>query len=267
MTTVHTLASGSSGNAVLLSSGNTHIMVDAGISCRRITTALKLLGLTAADLDAALITHTHTDHIAGLQVLLKKTAFPVLGSGRTCRELEYRMAGISHRLQPLELMESFCLGCCTVTAFPTSHDAAGSCGYRLDTPDGDVGILTDTGFVTPEAREVLCGVDMAVLETNHDVEAVRSGPYPYYLKNRILGTEGHLCNEDAAAFAAELVQSGPKELILAHLSEENNTPAMARSAVERAMSAIGAQPVVSVAPRHELSCAHIVTHREALCRK
>ena len=161
MTTVHTLASGSSGNAVLLSSGNTHILVDAGISCRRITTALSFLGLTAADLDAALITHTHTDHIAGLQVLMKKTAFPVLGAGRTCRELEYRMAGISHRLQPLELMESFCLGCCTVTAFPTSHDAAGSCGYRLDTPDGDVGILTDTGFVTPEAREVLCGVDRA----------------------------------------------------------------------------------------------------------
>ena len=112
MTTVHTLASGSSGNALLLSSNETHILVDAGISCRRITTALKTLGLTASDLDAVLITHTHTDHIAGLQVLMKRTEFPVLASGRTCRELEYRMAGVSNRLQPLELMESMLLGGC-----------------------------------------------------------------------------------------------------------------------------------------------------------
>lgn len=267
MTTVHTLASGSSGNALLLSSNETHILVDAGISCRRITTALKTLGLTASDLDAVLITHTHTDHIAGLQVLMKRTEFPVLASGRTCRELEYRMAGVSNRLQPLELMESMLLGGCAITAFPTSHDAAGSCGYRLDTAGGSMGVLTDTGYVTPEAREVLPGVDLAVLETNHDVEAVRSGPYPYYLKRRILGSEGHLCNEDAAAFAAQLVESGAGELILAHLSEENNTPAMARNAIERAMNAIGAAPAVSVAPRHDLSCAHILTHREAPCRK
>ena len=267
MTTVHTLASGSSGNALLLSSNETHILVDAGISCRRITTALKTLGLTASDLDAVLITHTHTDHIAGLQVLMKRTEFPVLACGRTCRELEYRMAGVSNRLQPLELMESMLLGGCAITAFPTSHDAAGSCGYRLDTAGGSMGVLTDTGYVTPEAREVLPGVDLAVLETNHDVEAVRSGPYPYYLKRRILGSEGHLCNEDAAAFAAQLVESGAGELILAHLSEENNTPSMARNAIERAMNAIGATPVVSVAPCHDLSCAHILTHREAPCRK
>ena len=267
MTTVHTLASGSSGNALLLSSGATHILVDAGISCRRITTALKALGLAASDLGAVLITHTHTDHIAGLQVLMKRTEFPVFASGRTCRELDYRMAGISNRLQPLELMEPMRLGGCTVTAFPTSHDAAGSCGYRLDTADGSMGILTDTGYVTPEAQEVLPGVDLAVLETNHNVETLRSGPYPYYLKRRILGTEGHLCNEDAAEFAAQLVESGAGELILAHLSEENNTPAMARNAVKRAMNAIGAAPLISVAPRHDLSPAHILTHREAPCRK
>ena len=264
MTTLHTLASGSSGNAALVSCGGVHILVDAGISCRRITSSLRTLGLTPDALSAVLITHTHTDHIAGLQTLLKQGDFPVLASGRTCRELEYRIAGIAPRLQSVELMAPLSLRGCTVTAFPTSHDAAGSCGYRLECTTAAVGVLTDTGYVTSQAREVLPGVDLMVLETNHDVETLRSGPYPYYLKRRILGQEGHLSNEDAAAFAAELVQSGTRELILAHLSQENNTPAMALSAVARAMDAIGASPAVSVAPRHTLSAAHTVVHREGI---
>ena len=265
LTTVHTLASGSSGNALLFSCGDTHILVDAGISCRRIAASLKELGLGFDDLDGLLITHCHSDHISGLQTLLKRSSFSIFGSGRTCRELEYRLAGIGARLEALPIMQGCSLGGCTVTAFPTSHDSPGSCGYRLDGPTGSLGILTDTGYVTEEAREVLPGVQMAVLETNHDVEAVRSGPYPYYLKARILGSEGHLCNEDAAAFAVELAQRGTSEFILAHLSQENNTPAQARNAVERAMNGAGLSPILSVAPRHELSCAHVI--QEAVCRK
>ena len=180
MTTVHTLASGSSGNALLLSCGTTHLLVDAGISCRRITTALREIGVAPEALTAILITHTHADHISGLQVLLKKTTCPVRAFGRTCRELEYRLTGITDRLLPMEAAIRYTLGSCTVTAFPTSHDAPGSCGYRFDTADGSVGLMTDTGFVTQEAADILPGVDLAVLESNHDVEAVRSGPYPYY---------------------------------------------------------------------------------------
>ena len=265
--TLHTIASGSEGNCLLINCGDTHILVDAGISTRRITTALKAIGLGVEDLDALLITHAHSDHISGLQTLLKKSTFPILASGRTCRELDYRLAGIRHRLQELPGMEAVGLGACTVIGFPTSHDAPGSFGYRLESNEGSLGILTDTGYVTPEAREILLGVDTAVLETNHDVEAVRSGPYPYYLKARILGREGHLCNEDAAEFAAELAEKGTSELILAHLSQENNTPAMARNAVERALSARGLSPLDSVAPRSELSGAHIIRRQEAVCRK
>ena len=267
MTTVHTFASGSSGNALLFSCGTTHILVDAGISCRRISTALKALGLSLGDLDALLITHTHTDHTAGLATMARHTAFPLLASPRTCRTLEARIDGLRGRLRELSMLEPFSLGPCTVTPFPTSHDAPGSCGFRLDSPEGSAGILTDTGFVTEEARQVLSGVDLAVLEANHDVETLRSGPYPYYLKSRILGAEGHLCNEDAARFAVELVRQGASELILAHLSRENNTPAMAFSAVERALSAAALAPVLSVAPRDTLSGIHIITSREALCRK
>jgi phosphoribosyl 1,2-cyclic phosphodiesterase len=266
LTTVHTLSSGSSGNSLLLSCGSTHLLVDAGISCRRITTSLRELGLNPEDLTAILITHTHTDHISGLQVLLKRTVCPVRGFGRTCRELDFRLAGIHDRLQPMDPCTPYVLGNCTVTAFPTVHDAPGSCGYRFDTTDGSVGLMTDTGYVTEEAADILPGVDLAVLESNHDVEAVRSGPYPYYLKQRILGDYGHLRNEDAARFAVALAEAGASEIILAHLSQENNTPAMARNAVETALSAAGLAPALSVAPRDCLSTSHTVCRR-GICRK
>lgn len=304
MTTVHTLASGSSGNALLLSCGDTRLLVDAGISCRRITAGLRELGLAPEDLDAVLITHTHTDHIAGLQTLLKHTAFPIFATARTGRGLACRLAGIEDRLLDLPLCRPISLGRCTVTAFPTSHDAPGACGFRFDAEDGGVGVLTDTGYVTDEAADILPGVDLAVLEANHDIETLRSGPYPYYLKQRILGAEGHLSNEDAARFAVTLARAGASELVLAHLSKENNTPAMARNAVEIALAAAGLAPALaphipagsaeggtsetgdgstgsaaardskassvgprlSVAPRDGLSEAHMISRR-ALCRK
>ena len=266
MTTVHTLASGSSGNALLVSCGATHLLVDAGISCRRITTSLAALGLGLDDLDALLITHTHSDHITGLQTLLKKSIFPILSSGRVGRELAYRLAGVEPRFQEMAFCRQIQVGCLAVTAFPTSHDAPGSCGFRLDGPDGSMGVLTDTGYVTQEAADILPGIDLAVLEANHDVEALRSGPYPYYLKKRILSSQGHLCNEDAARFAVTLAEAGASEIVLAHLSRENNTPAMARNAVETALSAAGLFPTLSVAPRDSLGECHTVSRR-AVCKK
>lgn len=266
MTTVHTLASGSSGNAALVSCGSTHLLVDAGISCRRITAGLASLGLGLDDLDALFITHTHSDHIAGLQTLLKKSCFPVISSGRVGRELAYRLAGLEARFQEIELCKQFQIGCMTATAFPTSHDAPGSCGYRFDGVKGSAGILTDTGYVTQEAAEILPGVDLAVLECNHDVEALRSGPYPYYLKKRILGSQGHLSNEDAARFAVTLAKAGATEIVLAHLSKENNTPAMALNAVGSALSAAELSAVLSVAPRDCLSEAYPAVRR-VVCRR
>ena len=249
MTTVHTLASGSSGNAALFSCGGVHLLIDAGISCRRITTALKTLGLAPEALSAILITHTHTDHIAGLEVLLKKTDCPVLATPRTCRELRYRLPVSAGRFTELE--GSAEIGETVITPVPTSHDAPGSCGWRLD---------------TPEAAALLPGVDFAILEANHDVETLRSGAYPYYLKQRILGTEGHLCNEDAAAFAVTLAEHGAGEIVLAHLSRDNNTPAMALNAVSAALSAAGLAPALSAAPRDVTGPCHTVVRR-AVCRK
>lgn len=266
MTTLHTLSSGSSGNALLLSCGESHILLDAGISCRRITAALGELGLRPENLTAILITHTHADHIAGLQTLLKRCSAPVFATSRAARDLGWRLPGTEARLSSLEPGTSRQIGDFLVTSFPTSHDAPGSCGFRLDTSDGSAGVLTDTGYVTDEAADVLAGVDLAVLEANHDIETLCSGPYPYYLKQRILGIQGHLSNADAACFAVSLAEDGAAEIVLAHLSRENNTPAMAQAAVEAALSAAGLAPLLSVAPRDSLGPAHVICRRN-VCKR
>ena len=262
MTELHTLASGSSGNALLLSRDGTHLLLDAGISCRRITASLRELGVEVSDLDGIFITHAHSDHISGMQTLLKRTAAPVYASARACRELCCRMADAEDRLRPCN--DGVTVGGWAVTPFSTSHDSPGSAGFRFDSADGSVGVLTDTGYVTDEARAALAGTDLLVLEANHDVDTLRSGPYPYYLKRRILGSEGHLSNDDAAVFAKEMAAQGTREIVLAHLSRENNTPVMAYDAVARRLAQTDV--VVSVAPRDCPGEAHILTGG-VLCRR
>jgi phosphoribosyl 1,2-cyclic phosphodiesterase len=249
LTTVHTLASGSSGNAALICCGATRLLLDAGISCRRITAALRALGTEPADLSAILITHTHSDHISGLATIVKNWDVPICASAETARGIAYRVAGAERLLRPFAWGQTLHIGSAEVTPFPTSHDAPGSAGYRL----GDAGVLTDTGYVTPAARETLLGVPVLVLEANHDVDRLRAGPYPYYLKARILSDEGHLSNDAAAAFAAESAAAGTREIVLAHLSQENNTPALALEAVSAALAAAGLQRRLCVAPRGEAS--------------
>ena len=266
MTTLHTLASGSSGNALLVSCGQTHLLIDAGISCRRIANSLQTLGLSLQDLTAILVTHTHSDHISGLQTMLKKIAVPILSTAAACNDLLYRLPASAAHLRSLPLCQGIPVGDCTVTAIPTSHDAPGSCGYRLDMQSGSIGVLTDTGYITEEAAILLPGIDLAVLESNHDPEALDCGPYPYYLKQRVAGRYGHLSNGDAARFAVQLAQAGASQIILAHLSHENNSPAMAHYTTETALSAAGLTSQLSVAPRDHLSEAYILSGRTP-CKK
>ena len=262
MLTVHTLASGSEGNCLLLSGGGVHLLVDAGISARRIAGALGELGLTPQDLSAICVTHSHSDHVSGLATIVKRWDVPILATAPCGRQLAYRVAGLEAKLRTIETGGGFPIGEITVTAFPTSHDAPGSCGFRFDA----LGVLTDSGYVTEEAAGTLAGVSLLLLEANHDVETLRSGAYPYYLKQRILGTEGHLCNEDTAAFAVTLAEHGAGEIVLAHLSRDNNTPAMALNAVSAALSAAGLAPALSAAPREVTGPCHTVVRR-AVCRK
>ena len=244
-----TFSSSSSGNAALLSCGGTHLLVDAGISYARIRSGLGELGLSVEDLTAVFITHAHGDHTAGLATFLKRHRdIPIRCSEETARQLCYRFAGIDQVLVPFPLGGRVPAGCCTVTSVPTSHDTPGSTGYRFDTPEGSVGLLTDTG-VLPASARCLLGVDLLVLEANHDVDTLLSGSYPYALKDRVLGERGHLSNETAARFACAAARSGTRQILLAHLSRENNTPQMALNTVGRALEAAGFTGSLSVAPR------------------
>jgi phosphoribosyl 1,2-cyclic phosphodiesterase len=263
LTTLHTFASGSEGNCALLSCGGTHLLLDAGISRRRIARSLAQLELSLSDVAGLLITHEHSDHICGVTTLTKYDRLPIYALPGTARQLACRIAGTEALLHSIS--QPFELGDFRVTPFSTSHDAAQSAGFRFDCADGSVGLLTDTGYVTDAAKQALTGVDLLVLESNHDVETLRSGPYPYPLKERILGQRGHLSNEAAADFAVQMALSGTSAFVLAHLSRENNTPVMALNTVERKLSAAGFAPRLCVAPRGEVSEAYQL--ERCVCRK
>ena len=259
MLTVHSIASGSEGNSLLVSAGGTHILVDAGISARRITAALLSLGLTPGDIAGVLVTHEHSDHTAGLATLTKQYRLPLYASGGTAGALCARIPHAADVLHLLPRQGVLTLGDAQVTVFPTSHDAAESIDFRFDCGGAALGVLTDTCCVTPEAEQALQGVDLLVLESNHDEDWLLSGPYPYYLKQRILGNRGHLSNDAAAALAQRMASAGTRQFVLAHLSRENNTPERARQTMARALA--GLDVSVTVAPRAELSGPYIAEVR------
>ena len=255
MLEVCTLASGSSGNCLLVRGGGSQVLVDAGISCRRIVSALRELGVDPRALDGVLITHEHSDHIAGLATLTKQYRLPVYASRGTGWELCRRIAFLEDLLRPFEPGEAFQAGELEAVSFPTSHDAAQSVGYVLSHGEKRAAVATDLGYVTPEVERAVRGADLLVCEANHDVEWLQSGPYPYYLKARILGDRGHLSNEAGAELAWTAVEGGARTVVLAHLSHENNTPQRAhevvRALLERRGAAVGRDVILEVAPRSE----------------
>ena len=235
MLLLHTLASGSEGNCLLVRHGDAALLVDAGISLRRIKAGLSDLGLTMDHIQGILLTHSHSDHVCALATLVKHHPTPLYATAGTAGAVE-RKLGALPQLHTLAPDARFTIRVC-----------------RIDAPSGSVGILTDTGYVTQAAAEVLTGAELLVLESNHDPETLRSGPYPPYLKERILGRQGHLSNDDAAAFAVEMARRGTRQILLAHLSRENNTPAMALETVRRALRWAELDTAVAVAPRSGVS--------------
>ena len=249
-----TLASGSTGNAALVSCGDTHILLDAGVSAKRISDGLRALGVTPAQLSAILITHEHSDHVNGLRVLTKKVEVPIYATGPTCREWyrKNRSGEVRDLFRELAAGTGIQIGSMWAESFPTPHDAAGSVGWSIAGGGARMVLCTDLGHVTGEVCRAVEGCDLLVCETNHDEDWVRSGPYPYYLKRRILGDYGHLSNEAGAELAAFAVERGTKTVVLAHLSRQNNTPAHAYETVSLRLLAMGCDPErdisLSVAP-------------------
>ena len=249
----YTIASSSAGNASLVCHEDTHILIDAGVSCRRITQSLAVLNLTLEDIDAILITHEHIDHVRALGTLQKKCAVPLYASRGTAAALDYP----AERVHAFAPGDAFTVGSLRALPFRTSHDARESVGYRIESGDGSLAVLTDTGCITDEAHDLALGADTLLLEANHDVELLTTGPYPYPLKRRILGEYGHLSNEAAAEFAVECVRAGTSDILLAHLSGENNTPDLAEYAVGRALQTRGLSVRLAAAPRDTISEVHI----------
>ncbi len=251
MTYFCTLASGSSGNCAVYVNRRQRILIDAGKNTRYITERLRQLALSPADLTHVLITHSHTDHVSALPVLMKRTRACLVCSAKTYSAIASRLPlGVEKIL--FEPGEGITLGECPVRTFSTSHDAPGSCGYVLGSGAEQVAVCTDMGTMTGEIFAVIRGSAAVLLECNHDVEMVRTGPYPYPLKRRILSDQGHLSNGFSAKVAVRLCQTGTSRLLLAHLSAENNTPQLALSAVQEALARAGLEAEITLAARGEL---------------
>lgn len=229
------LFSSSKGNAAYLSGGGTSLLVDAGISLRQLTLALGAHYLEPGDLSGVLITHEHSDHIKGLAMLLKKHRIPLYASPGT---LDYLCANghVPGGAAIAEILGPTVIGGIEVTPFDTPHDACNSTGFRFAMPDGrTVAIATDLGHVTDTVRQHIEGCDLVMLESNYDRRMLEVSSYPYPLKRRIRGDFGHLSNEDCAEQLIRLIRSGVTRLCLAHLSEMNNLPALARQVAKNAL--------------------------------
>ena len=230
-----TFASGSSGNCALLSADGVHVLLDAGISFRKIKENLALSGLAPEALSAVLITHEHSDHVGGLATFVKKCAVPIYAPRTVANRLRYAIAGVEKCLREVSDETPFSLGSLHLRCFRTPHDTEESVGWRIESGSGCFALATDMGCITETVQGGLCGADTVVIEANHDTEMLRYGPYPPALKRRILSDHGHLSNENCGILAAYLADRGTKQIVLGHLSRENNTPEKAFAAVKAAL--------------------------------
>ena len=249
------LASGSSGNSIYFQSAGTKLLVDCGISAKRIREGLASIDVLASDLTAILITHEHSDHVSGLEVLARHFNLPIFMSAGTYREWSQRVTSVyTHDVHLIEAGTSINIGDVAVNAFATPHDAAEPLGYKIDDGNHSVAVFTDLGMITPELLSAVSGSDLVYVEANYDVNMLWAGPYPWPLKQRIAGENGHLSNEDAGQVIADLLEDGSQEFILSHLSAENNMPSLADLTVQQILLGkkihVGQDLRLRMAPRH-----------------
>lgn len=228
------IASGSSGNCVYVGSDATHLLIDVGISGKRTEAGLKELGLKMNEIDGIFITHEHADHISGLGVLARKYGIPIYATKGTIEAIRHSssVGEIDQSLfQTITPDEKCIVKDLSLYPMHTSHDAADPVAYRISHGSQKVGIITDLGCYTDYTVECLKDLDVLYLEANHDVHMLQVGPYPYYLKQRILGERGHLSNESAGKLLSRLLHDKMQAIVLGHLSKENNLPELAYESV------------------------------------
>ena len=228
------LSSGSSGNCIYIGSENHHILIDTGISKKRVEEGLKALELTPTDISGIFITHEHTDHIGGLGVLSRKYGLPIYATEGTIEQIRRTSSlgtmpeGLYH---PIHAGEDVTIGDLKLHPFAVAHDAAEPVAYRMRSGEKSVAVATDLGYYDDYIIEHLKGLDAVLLESNHDVNMLQVGSYPYYLKQRILGRRGHLSNDNAGRLLGEILNDHMKAVMLGHLSRENNYEALAMATV------------------------------------
>ncbi len=230
------LYSGSSGNAIYIKGRNTHILVDAGLSGKKIEEAIASAGVSIHNVQAIVISHEHTDHIMGAGVLARRYGIPVYANRSTWDVMETGLNKLPPGcIRTFVTGEPFIIGDIEVHTFPTPHDAAEPVGFNFFCHKKKVTIVTDIGHMNKRLLDNLAGSDMILIESNHDIEMLKVGRYPWPLKQRILGDSGHLCNEMAAKVVAYLASKGTQKFLLGHLSKENNFPELALQTVKNAL--------------------------------
>ena len=240
-----TLASGSKGNTSYIEVGNTRFLIDIGITYRHLLERLEKIGKSIDDIDALFITHTHSDHIKGLKVFVKHNNVPVYIKEEMYKELK--------EILPKEKIELYSdkmhLKDVTIDLVHTSHDAPGAVGFLIN---NSLAYITDTGYINKKYYDLLSNREIYYIESNHDEQMLLTGPYPHYLKQRILSDKGHLSNGATASYLEKFIGSNTKYIILAHISETNNTKELALETTKEALANTIYSPKIIVASQEEL---------------
>ena len=234
------IASGSSGNCIYVGSDSTHILIDDGISCKRTVEALNGLGIKPEELDGIFVTHEHSDHIGGLRVLCNKYSIPIYATEGTILGIKNtRSIGVIDEslFNVIRADEKISVKDLVIAPMRVSHDANEPVAYRVYNDGKKVGVITDLGTYDEYTVGSLQGMDVLLVEANHDIRMLEVGPYPYPLKQRILGNKGHLSNDNCGRLLSELLNDNIKHLYLGHLSKENNIPELAYETVRLEITA------------------------------
>lgn len=255
---VCTLVSGSSANSTYVEVDGCGLLIDAGAGIRRTEALLNSVGSSLSKVRGIFITHEHSDHISGLKTITKKHRIPILANQNTLNEISYSLPEVDTDLFcTLPTGGSAKNSGFSVTSFPCMHDSAECTGYVIDAGICKIGVSTDLGEITDPVRNALNGCKVLVFEANHDIDMLRNGAYPYPLKQRISGPNGHLSNQQSGEGLTEFVRNGTQQVLLAHLSKDNNTESLCRCTVENILRRSGIEAErdvrVRVAPRSDLS--------------
>lgn len=254
MSKIYPLYSSSSGNSTFIGDERGGILIDAGVSMKRLIEALEKNGIAPDRVEGILISHEHSDHIKGLLNFTKRFHTPVYTGIETAKFLTSRdLISTSSVINVFENVDSFCVGDYEVHPFATPHDSRESYGFRIKNPEGKVVVTcTDLGYVTEDVHKNLLSASVCLIEANYDDKMLERGRYPYPLKQRIRSDRGHLSNANSAAEIEILIRNGTQRIILGHLSQENNTPYIARQTVLSQLCEIDADEYeLFVAPANE----------------